>query len=134
MQKNSFDLAVGNVPFSKNALYDKTYNRDSKHSMYNHFILKSLDAVKPGGYVAVLTSSFPMDATNPSARREMSAVADLVGAVRLPTGAHRKAAGTDALTDLLLLRKREPGLEPASTEWERVTPVNVSGQDVKINT
>ncbi|MFK4637136.1 helicase [Paenarthrobacter histidinolovorans] len=134
VQKNSFDLAIGNVPFSKNALYDKTHNRDSKHSMHNHFILKSLDAVKPGGYVAVLTSSFTMDATNPSARREMSAMADLVGAVRLPTGAHRRAAGTEALTDLLLLRKREPGREPASTEWERVTPVIVDGQDVRINT
>lgn len=134
VQKNSFDLAIGNVPFSKNALYDKTHNRDSKHSMHNHFILKSLDAVKPGGYVAVLTSSFTMDAANPSARREMSAMADLVGAVRLPTGAHRKAAGTEALTDLLLLRKREPGRERTSTEWERVTPVIVDGQDVKINT
>jgi N12 class adenine-specific DNA methylase len=134
VQKNSFDLAIGNVPFSKNALYDKTHNRDSKHSMHNHFILKSLDAVKPGGYVAVLTSSFTMDAANPASRREMSAMADLVGAVRLPTGAHRKAAGTEALTDLLLLRKREPGREPANTEWERVGPVIIDGQDVKINT
>lgn len=134
VQKNSFDLAIGNVPFSKNALYDKTHNRDSKHSMHNHFILKSLDAVKPGGYVAVLTSSFTMDAANPASRREMSAMADLVGAVRLPTGAHRRAAGTEALTDLLLLRKREPGREPGNTEWERVGPVIIDGQDVKVNT
>ncbi|MFK4298577.1 N12 class adenine-specific DNA methylase [Arthrobacter sp. GAS37] len=134
VQKNSFDLAIGNVPFSKNSLYDKTHNRDSKHSMHNHFILKSLDSVKPGGYVAVLTSSFTMDAANPASRREMSAMADLVGAVRLPTGAHRKAAGTEALTDLLLLRKRERGREPANTEWERVGPVIIDGQDVKINT
>lgn len=133
IKSNSFDLAVGNVPFSKNALYDKTHNPDSRHSMHNHFILKSLAAVKPGGYVAVLTSSFTMDAANPTSRREMSAVADLVGAVRLPTGAHRRAAGTEALTDLLLLRKREPGREPANTEWERVAPVIVDGRDVKIN-
>lgn len=133
IKSNSFDLAVGNVPFSKNALYDKTHNPDSRHSMHNHFILKSLAAVKPGGYVAVLTSSFTMDAANPTSRREMSAVADLVGAVRLPTGAHRRAAGTEALTDLLLLRKREPGREPANTEWERVAPVIADGRDVKIN-
>ena len=133
IKSNSFDLAIGNVPFSKNPLYDKTHNPDSRHSMHNHFILKSLAAVKPGGYVAVLTSSFTLDAINPTSRREMSAIADLVGAVRLPTGAHRRAAGTDALTDLLLLRKREPGRGPANTEWERVAPVIVDGRDVKIN-
>ncbi|MBO1269517.1 helicase [Arthrobacter cavernae] len=133
VQRNSFDLAVGNVPFSKNALYDKTHNPDSRHSMHNHFILKSLAAVKPGGYVAVLSSSFTMDAANPTSRREMSAVADLVGAVRLPTGAHRRASGTEALTDLLLLRKREPGREPGNTDWERVGPVIIDGRNVKIN-
>ncbi|PNH79218.1 hypothetical protein CXZ05_20710 [Arthrobacter sp. AFG20] len=133
IKSNSFDLAIGNVPFSKNALYDKTHNPDSRHSMHNHFILKSLAAVKPGGYVAVLTSSFTMDAANPTSRREMSAVADLVGAVRLPTGAHRRAAGTEALTDLLLLRKREPGREPMNTEWERVTPAIIGDRNIKIN-
>lgn len=133
IKSNSFDLAIGNVPFSKNALYDKTHNPDSRHSMHNHFILKSLAAVKPGGYVAVLTSSFTMDAANPTSRREMSAMADLVGAVRLPAGAHRRAAGTEALTDLLLLRKREAGREPANTDWERVGPAIVDGRNVKIN-
>lgn len=133
VKTSSFDLAVGNVPFSKNALYDKTHNPDSRHSMHNHFILKSLAAVKPGGYVAVLTSSFTMDAANPTSRREMSAMADLVGAVRLPTGAHRRAAGTEALTDLLLLRKREPGREPMNTEWERVTPAIIGDRNIKIN-
>ena len=133
IKTNSFDLAVGNVPFSKNALYDKTHNADSRHSMHNHFILKSLAAVKPGGYVAVLTSSFTMDAANPASRREMSAMADLVGAVRLPTGAHRRAAGTEALTDLLLLRKREAGREPMNTEWERVTPAIIGDRNIKIN-
>jgi N12 class adenine-specific DNA methylase len=133
IKSSSFDLAVGNVPFSKNALYDKTHNADSRHSMHNHFILKSLAAVKAGGYVAVLTSSFTMDAANPASRREMSAMADLVGAVRLPTGAHRRAAGTEALTDLLLLRKREAGREPMNTEWERVTPAVIGDRNIKIN-
>ena len=57
LQKNSFDLAVGNVPFGKTSLYDKTFNPNN-HSMHNHFIIKSLEAVRPGGYVAVLSSSF----------------------------------------------------------------------------
>lgn len=133
IRKNSFDLAVGNVPFSKNALYDKSFNPDQRHSMHNHFILKALEAVKVGGFVAVLSSSFTLDAANPASRREMSALADLVGAVRLPTGAHRRAAGTEALTDVLLFRKREPGREPANTDWETVSPVIIDGQNIKIN-
>lgn len=132
LQKNSFDLAVGNVPFGKTALYDKTFNPNN-HSIHNHFIIKSLEAVKPGGYVAVLSSSFTLDAANPAARREMSAMADLVGAVRLPTAAHRRAAGTDALTDVLMFRKREPGREPANTDWETVGPLIVDGKNIKIN-
>lgn len=132
VQRNSFDLAVGNVPFGKNALIDKTFNPNG-HSMHNHFIIKSLEAVKPGGYVAVLSSSFTLDAANPAARLEMSAMADLVGAVRLPTAAHRRAAGTDALTDVLFFRKREEGREPANTDWETVGPVVVDGKNIKIN-
>ncbi|WP_104111866.1 helicase-related protein [Arthrobacter sp. N199823] len=132
LQKNSFDLAVGNVPFGKTPLYDKTFNPNN-HSIHNHFIIKSLEAVKPGSYVVVLSSSFTLDAANPSARREMSAMADLVGAVRLPTAAHRRAAGTDALTDVLMFRKREPGREPINTEWETVGPVIIDGKNIKIN-
>ena len=80
--------------------------------MHNHFIIKSLDLTRPGGIVAVLTSRYTLDARNPAARREMNARADLLGAVRLPTGAHRRAAGTDAITDLLMFRRREPGRAP----------------------
>ncbi|MDJ0358327.1 helicase [Paenarthrobacter sp. PH39-S1] len=132
LQKKSFDLAVGNVPFGKTALYDKTFNPNN-HSIHNHFIIKSLEAVKPGGYVAVLSSSFTLDAANPAARRDMSAMADLVGAVRLPTAAHRRAAGTDALTDVLMFRKREPGRVPANTDWETVGPLIIDGTNIKIN-
>lgn len=132
IMRNSFDLAVGNVPFGKNALVDPSFNTGN-HSMHNHFIIKSLEAVKPGGYVVVLSSSFTLDAANPSARREMSSMADLVGAVRLPTAAHRRAAGTDALTDVLMFRKREPGREPANTDWESVGPMIVDGENIKIN-
>ena len=114
-----FDLAIGNVPFANVTLHDPRHNAGG-HSIHNHFILKSLELTRPGGMVAVLTSSFTLDATNPAARREMNQLADLVGAVRLPTGSHRKAAGTDAMTDLLIFRRREPGQEPASTLWETV--------------
>ncbi|HBS73975.1 MAG TPA: hypothetical protein DEB55_06230, partial [Microbacterium sp.] len=102
-------------------------------SMHNHFILKSLHLVRPGGLVAVLTSHYTMDAQNPGARREMNALADLVGAIRLPSGAHRRAAGTEVITDLLILRRREDGQPPADDLWERVTPITIDGQRIKVN-
>ena len=109
-----FDAAVGNVPFADVRLHDPRHNRGG-HSLHNHFIIKSLALTRPGGIVAVLTSRYTLDAQNPAARREMNAMADLVGAVRLPTGAHQRAAGTQVVTDLLILRRREPDREPAST-------------------
>jgi N12 class adenine-specific DNA methylase len=128
----SFDAAIGNVPFADVALHDSTHNRGG-HSMHNHFIIKSLALTRPGGLVAVLTSRFTLDAQNPAARREMSDMADLVGAVRLPTGAHRRAAGTEAVTDLLILRRREPGAEPADATWESVTPRLIDGEKIYVN-
>ncbi|MFF1831123.1 helicase-related protein [Paenarthrobacter sp. NPDC058040] len=127
-----FDLAIGNVPFANVALHDPRHNAGG-HSIHNHFILKSLELTRPGGMVAVLTSSFTLDATNPAARREMNQLADLVGSVRLPTGAHRKAAGTDAMTDLLIFRRREPGQEPASTLWETVSARRIDGTITRLN-
>ena len=127
-----FDLAIGNVPFANVTLHDPRHNAGG-HSIHNHLILKSLELTRPGGLVAVLTSSFTLDATNPAARREMNQLADLVGAVRLPTGSHRKAAGTDAMTDLLIFRRREPGQEPASTLWETVTARQIDGTITRLN-
>ena len=127
------DAVVGNVPFGDVVLHDPEYN-PGRHSIHNHFIVKSLALTRPGGIVAVLTSRYTMDATNPAARREMNAMGDLVGAVRLPTGAHQRAAGTEAVTDLLILRRRMPGEPKRDTSWETVTPVAVDGQQVKINT
>lgn len=127
-----FDATVGNVPFADLVLHDPIDNANG-HSLHNHFILKSLRATRPGGIVAVLTSHYTLDAGNPAARREMGRYADLIGAVRLPSGAHRRTAGTEALTDVLIFRRREPGTEPADTAWESVTPRMVGEQLVKIN-
>ncbi|GAB3868506.1 hypothetical protein GCM10028801_44530 [Nocardioides maradonensis] len=130
--RDHFDAVVGNVPFADVTLHDPVHN-PGQHTMHNHFIIKSLAMTRPGGMVAVLTSSFTMDATNPAARREMNAQADLVGAVRLPSGAHRRAAGTEALTDLLLFRKRADGVPPADLTWETVTPREVDGKVIRVN-
>lgn len=123
---DTFDLAIGNVPFADITLHDPRWNA-GRHVMHNHFIVKSLGMTRPGGLVAVLTSRYTMDARNPAARREMNELADLVGAVRLPTGAHRRAAATEAVTDLLIFRRRQPGLEPADRSWEVASPIILPG-------
>lgn len=127
------DAVVGNVPFANVQLHDPVHNPDRRHTMHNHFILKSLALTRPGGIVAVLSSSFTLDAGDPSARREMNRLADLVGAVRLPTGAHKRAAGTEVVTDLLIFRRREPGIAPRDHTWETVTARSVDGETVHIN-
>ncbi|MEW1976322.1 SNF2-related protein [Microbacterium profundi] len=132
LPEGHFDAAIGNVPFSNVVLHDAVHN-PTKQSMHNHFILKSLRLTRPGGLVAVLTSHYTMDAQSPGARREMNDLADLVGAIRLPTGAHRRAAGTEALTDLLIFRRREEGRPPADELWETVRPITLDGQQTKIN-
>lgn len=113
---DTFDLAIGNVPFADVRLYDPRHN-SGHHSMHNHFIVKSLALTRPGGLVAVLTSRYTLDAGDESARREMYAAADLVGAIRLPSGAHRRFAGTDTITDLVVLRKRFAHELPGADEW-----------------
>ncbi|WP_309114664.1 AAA family ATPase [Saccharothrix sp.] len=132
--EGSFDAAVGNVPFAKVKLDDPKHNPGRQHSIHNHFIIKSLRLTRPGGLVAVLTSRFTMDARNPAARREMAQLADLVGAVRLPTGAHRRAAGTDAVTDLLILRRRADGAEPLvpTDSWDLAMPVMVGDAEAMV--
>ena len=132
LPEGSFDAAIGNVPFGNVTLHDPVHN-PTRQSMHNHFILKSLRLTRPGGLMAVLTSHFTMDAQNPGARREMGELADLIGAVRLPTGAHRRAAGSDVVTDLLILRRREPDRPPAGEQWETVVPITVDGRPMKLD-
>lgn len=127
-----FDLAVGNVPFAKVALTDHHHN-PAGHSMHNHFILKSLALTHAGGLVAVITSRYTMDARNPAARREMAELADLVGAVRLPAGAFRAAAGTDAVTDVLFLRRKEHRGPVAGETWGTVANVAVADGEATVN-
>ena len=127
-----FDAVIGNVPFADVRLHDRRHNPGS-HSLHNHFIIKSLALTRPGGVVAVLTSSFTMDAQNPAARREMQQQADLVGAVRLPAGTHRRSAGTEAVTDLLVFRRRLPGEEARPFAWEQLADIEVEGKQARVN-
>ncbi|MGH9224355.1 MAG: methyltransferase domain-containing protein, partial [Acidimicrobiales bacterium] len=132
MPEASFDLVIGNVPFGKVALHDPVHN-PGQHSLHNHFLIKGLHLVRPGGLVAVLTSRYTLDARNPAARREMADLADLVGAVRLPAGAFRFAAGTDAICDVLLLRRRPEGSEPLGESWERAVEIPSGDGQLTVN-
>lgn len=125
---DTFDAVIGNVPFGQNALYDPTHN-PNKHSIHNHFIVKSLDLTRPGGLVAVLTSRYTLDAGDPSARLDMYERADLVGAVRLPTGAHRRLAGTEAVTDLLIFKRRAEGAARGDDTWVHTSVLDLPDRD-----
>jgi N12 class adenine-specific DNA methylase len=129
----SFDATVGNVPFGKFALTDRRHNPDSE-SIHNHFILKSMDLTRPGGLVAVLTSRFTLDSLDSGARRKMAEKGDLVGAVRLPTGSHQRASGTDVIEDLLIFRVRARGETPhADQSWVTSTKKQIDDQVIPVN-
>lgn len=105
--EQSFNAVVGNVPFGNFSVADSTYNAQH-HSIHNYFIAKSLRHTAPGGYVAVMTSTWTMDSQRTTARREFARYGDLVGGVRLPAGAMRNSAGTDVMVDVLVFRRRKP--------------------------
>jgi N12 class adenine-specific DNA methylase/SAM-dependent methyltransferase len=128
----TFDVTVGNIPFGQFSLVDRRHNR-GEHRIHDHFILKSLHLTKPGGVVALITSRYTLDKANPAARREIAEMADFLGAVRLPSRTHQRAAGTSAVTDVVLFRRREPDMEPDETAWERSIPVTVNGYSIPIN-
>lgn len=115
---NTFTGAIGNVPFGRFAPVDPIHNAAGL-SIHNHFIAKSLELTEPGGYVAVVTSMFTSDAKRGDERAVIAAKGDLIGAVRLPTGAFDKQAGTSVVTDVLVFRRREDGAEPTpdTTAW-----------------
>src|SRR5699024_11023405 len=132
LPQGSFVAAVGNVPFADVRLHDPAYNA-GRHSMHNHFLSKSLQLVAPGGMVAAVTSRYTMDAQNPAARRELASYGDLVAAIRLPNEAFRQVAGTSVATDVLFLRRREADREPANVDWLKSVPVDIDGEQVRIN-
>ena len=104
--KDFFDVAVGNVPFGSYQVNDKAYNRLG-FSIHNYFFAKALDQVRPGGIVAFVTSRYTMDAKDPAVRRYLAQRAELLGAIRLPNNAFKANAGTEVVTDIIFLQKRE---------------------------
>ena len=106
-----FDLAIGNVPFGQYQANDPAYNRLG-FSLHNYFLAKSLDLVRPGGILAFVTSRYTMDAKSMDVRKYLAGKAELLGAIRLPNNAFKENAGTDVVSDILFLQKRDtPALE-----------------------
>lgn len=127
-KNGSFDAAIGNVPFADIKPYDPVHN-PGEFSLHNYFIAKSLNLVRPGGVAAFVTSAYTMDAQNRAARRAMYDRADLIGAVRLPNGAHERAAGTRVLTDILIFRVRFEGEQPQPDDWTATHRVDLRSKD-----
>ena len=105
-QQDFYDLAVGNVPFGNYKVNDKAYN-NLGFSIHNYFFAKALDQVRPGGVVAFVTSRYTMDSKDSTARKYLAERADLLGAIRLPNNAFRANAGTDVVSDIIFLQKRD---------------------------
>lgn len=112
---NFFDVAIGNVPFGQFHVPDKRYDR-LNFPIHEYFVAKMLDQVRPGGVIAVVTSSYTMDKRTASARKYIAQRSELLGAIRLPNNTFKSAAGTEVVSDVLFLQKRERmvDIEP---EW-----------------
>ena len=113
-RRDFYDLAVGNVPFGNYKVNDKAYNKLG-FSIHNYFFAKAIDQVRPGGVVAFVTSRYTMDSKDSTARKHMAERADLLGAIRLPNNAFKANAGTDVVSDIIFLQKRDrpADIEPA---------------------
>ncbi|RGB86826.1 N-domain protein, SNF2 family [Faecalibacterium prausnitzii] len=113
-RRDFYDLAVGNVPFGQYKVNDKAYNKLG-FSVHNYFFAKAIDQVRPGGIIAFVTSRFTLDSKDSTARKYMAERADLLGVIRLPNDAFKKNAGTDVVSDIIFLQKRDrpADIEPA---------------------
>ena len=113
-RRDFYDLAVGNVPFGQYRVNDKAYNKLG-FSIHNYFFAKVIDQIRPGGVIAFLTSRYTMDSKDSTARKHMAERADLLGAIRLPDNAFKANAGTDVVSDIIFLQKRDrpADIEPA---------------------
>ena len=109
-RKDFFDLAVGNVPFGQYQVSDRAFDKLG-FSIHNYFFAKALDQVRPGGVVAFVTSRYTMDAKDSAARKYIAQRADFLGAIRLPNNAFRANAGTDVVSDIIFLQKRDRPIE-----------------------
>lgn len=137
IQQGSFDLAIGNVPYSGDISLDyrTTDGGTSRLPLHDYFVERSVDALRPGGVAMLLTSRYTLDKRSETMRADLARKAELVGVVRLPSSTFARQAGTEAVTDVLVLRRRERTLDRTPDEaWIHSAPIAVPGyQDVTVN-
>ena len=114
-RRDFYDLAVGNVPFGNYKVNDKAYNKLG-FSIHNYFFAKAIDQIRPGGVIAFVTSRFTMDSKDSTARKHMAERAELLGAIRLPNNAFKANAGTEVVSDIIFLQKRDRPIDH-EPEW-----------------
>ncbi len=132
----TFDLAIGNPPFSDRAVRSDRAYRSMGLRLHDYFIVRSIDLLKPGGLAAFVTSSGTMDKADCSAREHIARSADLVAAIRLPEGSFRQAAGTDVVVDILFFRKRRSSESEGDVAWldtDEVCPVDGEDGPIRMN-
>ena len=130
---NYFDAVVGNVPFGDYGVHDPSMKPQLTRAIHDYFFAKSLEKVRPGGVMALITSRYTMDKENDTIRRHLAEQADLLGAIRLPNTAFKENAGTQVTTDILFLKKRLPGEPPAGEPWLHLAPVDSPDGPIEVN-
>ena len=130
---NFFDIAIGNPPFADIEIVSDHDYAEKKFKLHDYFFAKSIDKVRPGGLMVLVTSRYTMDKGNDKARSYLAKRADLLGAIRLPQTAFKENAGTEVVTDVLFLRKRLEGERPAGQAWGRLEPVQAGDKKIHVN-
>lgn len=129
--KGYFDVAIGNPPFGDQQLYDSN-NRDiSKFSIHNFFFAKSMESLRPGGILAMVTSHYFLDTIDQQARNWIGDRANMIGAVRLPNSAFKATAGTEVVTDIVFFQKLGDGITASPREWEKSSRITIDGTEVR---
>ena len=130
---NYFDAVVGNVPFGDYAVHDPSMKRHLTRAIHDYFFAKSLEKLRPGGVMALITSRYTMDKETDTIRRHLAEQADLLGAIRLPNTAFKANAGTEVTTDILFLHKRAPGVPQAGHAWRGIEMIDSPEGPIVVN-
>jgi hypothetical protein len=128
-----FDLVVGNVPFGDYPVHDPAMQRNLTRAIHDYFFAKSLEKVRPGGMLALITSRYTMDKQDATIRSYVAEQADLLAAIRLPNTAFKGNAGTEVTTDILFLQKRAPGHVASGQRWTATKLLSIAGEDFILN-
>jgi len=130
---NYFDAVVGNVPFGDFGVHDPAMKPQLTRAIHDYFFAKSIEKLRPGGVMALITSRYTMDKENGTIRRHLAEHADLLGAMRLPNTAFKGNAGTEVTTDILFLRKHAPGDQPAGHAWRELLSIDSPDGPIAVN-